>query len=264
MIDGEKVGLGLVTCRRPTLAYEAYRSVNMHLLEKVDHVWLFCDGPPFYDWRPEGDWAYVPSATNKGVAWAKAFLTDWMLRYRCEHIFLMEDDTLVTDEQAVTGYVAAAKASGQHYLSAHPWGEATTTCVQVDGPVTYWSHVGAMFTYMSRHGLETGGTYDPRFGNHHGDIELPQRWSRLGLCSGWGRLPDATGSEAWVQPRCLTPDKSLIGNTPGWAEENRAMLDWWAETMPDTIPTELRPARSGNRRRALPNHNSSPTSAAAR
>lgn len=253
MIDGERVGVGVVTCERPGLFRRACESVDRYAAGVADVLCFHQDGPAVYDWYPRAEWDRFRTVDGANVAVAKNLLLQWMSDRRCDHLFLLEDDTVLTDRRAVSGYVAAVKASGVHYLSAHPHGDVTTACAGVDGPVTLWAHVGAMWTYLSRHGCEVGGLYDARFGNHHGDIELPQRWARLGLCSGWGRLPDATGSEAWVSPRCLTRGESLIGNRPGWAEENAAMLAWWAETMPETVPTEMRPCNEGRRsRRCLP------------
>lgn len=245
MIRGERIGVGVVTCERPALFRRAVESVDRWLSGVADVFVWHQDGPELYHWTPGRPWEGFRSPRHHNVARGKNLLLLDMLAQGCDHLFLLEDDTEILDPQAVTGYIRAGRENGVHYLSAHPHGEAETTCAGVDGLVTYWTHVGAMWTYMTRHGVETAGPYDDRFGNHHGDIELPQRWARAGLCTGWGRLPDATGSERWVQPRCLTRDQSLIGNREGWAEENAAMLAWWAETMPETVPTEMRPATEG-------------------
>jgi hypothetical protein len=99
---------------------------------------------------------------------------------------------------------------------------------------------------MSALGLQKAGGYNDTLGGIMGDIELPQRWQLQNLTSGWGRLPDATSSEAWVKPSCLTIDQSMIASQPGWAERQEFLLRWWAETMPETLPCEMKPAREGN------------------
>ncbi len=248
-----KVGLGLTTWKRPGLYRECRDSVIEHLSGLVDTVIVLQDGgeryvDPVPDW-----WSVIDQGVNRGWALAKNTCLDHLLRSGCDHIFMVEDDTLVTSPEAIGGYVDAALHSGLHYLTAHPWGETTTAKVEEDGPVTYWAYVGSWWTYMTRYGLELAGGYNEVLGGIMGDIELPQRWQLHGLTSGWGRLPDATGSEAWVKPRCLTVEQSTIANQPGWRERQEWLIQYWAENMPETMPPGIRPAREKNAsRKCLP------------
>lgn len=248
-----KVGLGMMTWKRPAMFRECLHSVIWHLEDLLDAVIVIQDGgecyvPPL----PEG-WHLSDHGDNEGWGESKNEGLDYLLNAGCDHLFMIEDDTLVTSSRAVTGYVDAHLASGLHYMTAHPWGETSTAMVEQDGPVTYWAYVGSWWTYMSRHGYTTGGGYNRTMGGIMGDIELPQRWKRLGLTSGWGRLPDATGSQDWVTPRCLTIEQSTIANEPGWKERQEWLIEWWQETMPETMPAEMRPAREKNAsRKCLP------------
>jgi hypothetical protein len=234
------------------MAEEAVASIREHLAGVVDEVVVLQDGGEWYLGDLPAGWGKIDQVTNKGWATAKNTCLDWQLARGCDHLFMIEDDTIVTSPEAITGYIDAALASGLHYLTAHPWGEVETRKVDTDGLVTFWAYVGSWWTYMSAHGYQTGGGYNEIMGGIMGDIELPQRWKRAGLTSGWGRLPDATGSEAWVTPRCLTIPESTIANEPGWLERQEWLIRWWAETMPETMPAEMRPCRekSGNCLRA--------------
>lgn len=240
-----KIGLGITTWKRPELYARCRDSVLEHLGGLVDEVIVLQDGGPGYILpAPEG-WCGVQLEGNAGWANAKNTCLQTLAKLGCDHLFMIEDDTTVTSPKAVTGYVDAALESGLHYLTAHPWGETTTTKVDEAGPVTFWAYVGSWWTYMTRHGLETAGGYNETLGGIMGDIELPQRWQLHGLTSGWGRLPDATGSEDWVRPSCLTPDQSTICTQPGWLERQEWLIRWWIENHPETMPAELRPARQG-------------------
>lgn len=241
-----KVGLGLTTWKRPTLFRKCRDSVVEHLSEYLDEVIVIQDGGDSYLHGCPDHWILMSHGENKGWSVAKNTCLDTLIRLGCNHIFMIEDDTTVTSPQAVSGYIDASLGSGLHYLTAHPWGEATTPKVEEDGPITYWAYCGSWWTYMSRHGLSTAGGYNDTLGGIMGDIELPQRWQLHGLTSGWGRLPDATGSEDWVAPSCLTIDQSMIASQPGWAQRQEYLLRWWAETMPQTLPCEMKPAREGN------------------
>jgi hypothetical protein len=241
-----KVGLGITTWKRPALFRRCRDSVIEHLSGLVDQVIVFQDGGETYIDGCPREWIRWSLPDNTGWANAKNTCLQLLENGGCDHLFMIEDDTEVTSSEAITGYVDAALASGLHYLTAHPWGEVTTAKVEEDGPITYWAYVGSWWTYMSRTGLLWGGGYNETLGGIMGDIELPQRWQLQGLTSGWGRLPDATGSEAWVKPSCLTIEQSTIANQPGWAERQEYLLRWWAETMPETLPCEMKPAREKN------------------
>jgi hypothetical protein len=240
-----KVGLGVMVWKRPAMWAELVDSICEHLSDVVDEVAVHQDGGECFIGDAPKDWLRLWHPKNLGWAHSKNELLDTLVDLGCDWLFMIEDDTLVTSEKAVTGYVDAHLASGLHYMTAHPWGQITTRLVDQDGPVSYWAYVGSWWTFMTAHGLKTGGGYNDVLGGIMGDIELPQRWALKGLTSGWGRLPDATGSEDWVTPRCLTVEESTIANQPGWAERQEYLLRWWAETMPETLPTEMKPAREG-------------------
>lgn len=241
-----KVGLGVTTWKRPELFRRCLGSILEHIGSFVDVGIVSQDGGDCYVPTLPANWYLSDHGDNKGWAYSKNECLNVLMTADCDHIFMIEDDTTVTDFRAVTGYVDAALASGHHYLTAHPWGEATTPKVEEDGQITYWAYCGSWWTYMSRTGLLRGGGYNPVLGGIMGDIELPQRWQLQGLTSGWGRLPDATGSEGWIKPSCLTIEQSMIANQPGWKERQEYLLRWWAETMPETLPCEMKPAREGN------------------
>lgn len=247
------VGLGVTTWKRPELFRRCRDSIMFWLSDVVDHIVVVQDGGPCYLEGCPAGWELVDHGENRGWAPSKNECLDRLVELGCDHLFMVEDDTIVTSESAVTGYVDAAEQSGWHYLTAHPWGEATTTMVEVDRLVTYWAYVGSWWTYMTRQGYLTGGGYNTTLGNTMGDIELPERWRVAGLSSGWGRLADATGSERWVKPTCLTPDQSTICVQPDWQEHQEFALRWWMEECDTPMPPGIRPATEGRAsRRCLP------------
>ena len=244
-----KVGLGVTTWKRPGMYRELVDSIQEHLSTLVDEIVVVQDGDdPFILPGPRG-WHMIWHAQNRGWAYSKNECLQYLLDAGCDWLFMVEDDTLVTSPWAITGYVDAHLASGLHYMTAHPWGPVTTALVEQDGPVSYWAYVGSWWTFMTAEGFKAGGGYNDVLGGIMGDIELPQRWKLKGLTSGWGRLPDATGSENWVLPRCLTIEESTIANQPGWKARQEYLLKWWAETMPETLPCEMRPANEGRQSR---------------
>jgi hypothetical protein len=245
MVFDGTVGLGVTTWKRPEMYARCRDSILDELGGLVDHVYVVQDGgDPYVFPAPEG-WTVVSHGDNVGWAQSKNECLNHLYEVGCDYLFMIEDDTTVTSPQAITGYIAAHEANGHHYMTAHPWGQTTTTLVETDGAVSYWAYVGSWWTFMTRHGWEQGGPYNEIMGGIMGDIEIVQRWKLKGLTSGWGRIPDATGSEAWVRPDCLTPDQSTICTQDGWLARQEWLIRWWQETMPETMPAEMRPATEG-------------------
>lgn len=247
-----KVGLGITTFKRPELFRECRDSVIEHLGGVADEIIVCQDGGDSYIGDCPDDWQTIERRWNKGWAYSKNACLDWLIHAGCEHLFMVEDDVLITSPQAITGYIDAARSRRLPYLTAHPWGEATTRQVQVDGPVTYWAYVGSWWTYFTRELWFNHGGYNTTLGNTMGDIEIYERWRVTGLPVGWGRLPDATGSESWVTPRCLLPKDSTIATDPAWNDQQAFALRWWMAELDTPVPPEIRPARekSGNCLRA--------------
>lgn len=243
------VGLGVTTWKRPGLFRECRASILRHLAGVVDYVVVVQDGGECYIRDCPSYWRTVDHGDNWGWARSKNQCLDRLVTLGCNHLFMIEDDVLVTDRRAVTGYIDAAEQTGLGYLSGHPWGEASTPLVEVDGPVTWWAYVGSWWTYMSRTAYQTAGGYDTVLGNVNGDIELVQRWGQHGMGCRWGRIPDATGSENWVEPRCLTPDQSTIMAQPDWLDQHANSMRWWQAGLDTPMPPEIRPASPGNRSR---------------
>jgi hypothetical protein len=156
--------LGITTWQRPEMFRECRDSVIEHLSGVLDVVVVLQDGGECYSGGNPLAWHHIDQGVNRGWATAKNTCLQYLLAQGCEHLFMIEDDTLVTSPRAVSGYVDAAVGSGLHYLTAHPWGETETRKVGESGAVTYWAYVGSWWTYMSAVGLEAGGGYNETLG----------------------------------------------------------------------------------------------------
>ncbi len=157
-----------------------------------------------------------------------------MLRVGADWLFLLEDDVILTDARAVTGYVAACRESGWGHLMFHGHGPHNPRPLAVNGPVTCWpNYVGAWCVY-SREALEEGGLMDEGFRwNCWEHVEHTLRLAGLGFCPPWRLAADATGSEGWLAELPGSIEHTSIVRD-GRAAQQAAGCRYWELAHPDT------------------------------
>lgn len=169
------------------------------------------------------------------VAAAKNRVLTKMLRAGCDWLFVSEDDVIVVDPKAITGYLDACHASGLEHLSFHDHGPANRPhdrgrqC----GPVTYWPNAVGAWSVYSRRSLELGGLFDEHFENAFEHVEHTQRLAQLGFTTPWPRNADATGSEGWLRE---IPDSIDHPAIPFAGRDDRmaAARAHWIDVHPET------------------------------
>jgi GT2 family glycosyltransferase len=230
-----KVGFGIVTCERPDEFSVLADSIETHLSDLIDDLYIYQDGgrPYVFQKNERVNVAYV-AATNRGVAIGKNWLLNRMLNAECDWIFLAEDDLVVTDPQAITGYIAAAEQSGLHHLMFHGHGDGNLADpVSIDGPVTTWpNYVGAYCLY-SRECLLDVGLLDEHFHNAMEHVEHTLRLAEAEWTTPWQGAADATGSENWLAEQDVD---SVLCYRPDWQANISAARDYWRGAYPSTYP----------------------------
>jgi hypothetical protein len=230
-----KVGLGIVTWRRPERFATCIMSVGRHLASQLGWLDVYHDGPLVEPYRNPIGQGFVVGGVNRGVAFAKNQLLSSMLAVGCDWCFVVEDDMEVTDPRAIAGYIAACEESGLQHLSFHGHGPANPAPTGiVAGPVTYWPNMVGAFCVYSRKALLQGGLLDEHFLNAHDHCEHTQRLAALGFTTEWPRNADATGSERWLREQPGSIEDSVIRSRPDWNANRVAAKQYWAKTYPDT------------------------------
>lgn len=100
------IGVGIVTYDREEKFYRILDSVK-----GVDHIVLVKDGGrPKYQRIPNHD--FFQLTENKGVGFCKNLAINRLLEKGCDHIFLLEDDCLVTDQNVWKYCISFSEESG--------------------------------------------------------------------------------------------------------------------------------------------------------
>jgi GT2 family glycosyltransferase len=206
------IGVGIVTYNRPAFFSQVINSVREHLSDVVDHFVVYNDAS---DEKHKSDYvqAYsqLPQAkilhetVNKGVAAAKNACLRDLLDRGCDWLFILEDDILIQDEKAVTGYIKACRETGVQHLNFHAHGDGNKTPfggaigIHGDYPVTCWTHFVGAWCFYTRESLEKCGLFDEGFINGCEHIEHTMRLAEAKFTTPFPFVADATGSENWLK-----------------------------------------------------------------
>jgi GT2 family glycosyltransferase len=214
MINGEKIGVGVVTMNREHLLKKLYNSItSLELHNIIDEIILVNDGDKIDDsylWTE-----LITNPKNLGVGKSKNKALEALMVKNCDHIFLIEDDIFVKDPKVFEKYIEASKVSGiQHFnYSQHGLGNVTHDYNRDPNPrfivdyktckIAFYPHCVGAFSYYSKKCLETVGFIDEKYYNacEHVDHSYeiikagmhPPYWAFADIDKSWEYL----GDEPW-------------------------------------------------------------------
>jgi GT2 family glycosyltransferase len=173
MINGQKIGCGIVTFNRPEGLAKLYASLPHDLL---DCLVIVNDGNWYNEFDSYQQCTILDNGVNLGVGKSKNKALAFMLEAGCEHIFLIEDDIFVRDPSVFERYILASQLTGiQHFnysqhglMNRTPEGNPLSRCVIDYGngiKVPLFPHCVGAFSYYSRACLDSVGLIDETFHN---------------------------------------------------------------------------------------------------
>ncbi|MBN1216378.1 MAG: hypothetical protein JXA99_13170 [Candidatus Lokiarchaeota archaeon] len=103
-----KIGIGIITCNRPIFFSKCINSIP-----KVDEIVVVNDGIPYEnDLYPKHITRIIQHNKNRGISVTKNDALKFLIETNCNHIFLVEDDIYIKDENIFTDYIKAGEYSG--------------------------------------------------------------------------------------------------------------------------------------------------------
>ena len=229
------VGVGLVTHRRPDFYERAAASIVTHLGPDARWVGAVHDGPDPGGYPQVDGMRLQFRRQNRGVAAAKNLLLSRMLAAGCDWLFLAEDDIVIDDPLAASGFVEACVLSGQEHLGFPHHGD--NDLIREDGPISHWWAMPGAWTVTSRRALLTAGFLDEEFRNCHEHFEWTLRLAEHGFTSGWREFSAPTGCEAWLHEQPDAIATSTIRADPAWTANIAAARKHWLREHPTTART---------------------------
>ena len=111
-----KIGIGIVTCNRPSFFVKCLRSMPDNYTIVVVNDGVNFDANDLAKLKTEKQFTYIHNTTNIGVGKSKNKLFKELLEDGCDHIFLVEDDIIVKDHNVFDKYIEARNITGiQHF-----------------------------------------------------------------------------------------------------------------------------------------------------
>lgn len=239
MINGEKIGVGVITCGRPDNFKKLFQSLQP-CMPQIDHLCVvedsIKDNPDFSNyidsetkggWKNDGTLKKVITDVNMGVARSKNHALASLQTEECGHIFLIEDDIFIRDLSVFEKYIEASKISGiQHFnFSQHGRMNKTFDGWATPNPnmtvgyygevnIPLYPHCVGAFSYYSKKALDAVGLMDENFFNacEHVDHTLaiikagmhPPFWNFADIENSWEYL----GDEEWSLKQSTITSKS--------------------------------------------------------
>ena len=199
-----KIGIGVITCNRQDFFEQCIESIP-----RVDYIVVVNDGKKYPDSAyPDKVDKVIQHPRNFNVAKSKNDALRDMLAHDCQHMFLCEDDIVVTNSDVCMKYIEAAAASGIYHLNYGGHGDGNRNAdgstkirnsIDYDGvQVDFYEHcLGAWSYYLDAVVRETG-LMDERFVNAMEHVEHTYRIIKEGLHPPFWWFADAGNSHQMI------------------------------------------------------------------
>lgn len=219
-----KIGIGITTCNRTDFFKECINSID---LDRVDHIVIVNDGLPF-EYTPNSDKIeFIQNDENLGIAKSKNKILKRLLELDCEHIFTLEDDCTITNNDIWSKYIDAYKETGIKHFNfgpGSPWNRLQENkeiigdlskrhlASQMGRPnpklivqyknnvsISLFEHVVAMFCYFHKSTLDSAGLLNEKFYNAWEHVEHTYRIILNDDTTPFWWFADITGSEEYIK-----------------------------------------------------------------
>jgi GT2 family glycosyltransferase len=219
----DKIGVGIITCDRPN-----YLKDLLNSLKYTDETTFVIVDDGLKD-TTQG-WTVnktIKTSGRIGVGKSKNLALKYLLDEGCEHIFILEDDCTITNQDIFNKYIEAYKETGLKHFNfgpASPWnriqqdksmigdlsrrgeasqkGEPTPKMVinyKNDVSISLFEHIVAMFTYYHASVLNEVGLMDEDFYNAWEHVEHTLRIIKNNNYTPFWWFADITGSENYIK-----------------------------------------------------------------
>ena len=263
IFDPKTVGFGMVT-------YNAEHRIKQSAFTVPDWLDSFVivnDGTPYSEGSYPEKAKVIQHKKNKCVGEAKNTAINYLMERGYEHIFIMEDDILIKDENVFEEYIKHSLISGIKHLNfglhgpANKVGSKGFTSLDdrkdVDGKpnprmivpygngddsnedvriALYPNCVGA-FSYYRREVLEDIGNFDPNFKNAWEHVEHTYQTIKKGYHTPFWYFADIDRSWEYLTDIPNSIEQSTISKTDTWNNNFKKGAMWYKKKHGVT-PTE--------------------------
>jgi glycosyltransferase involved in cell wall biosynthesis len=264
-----KIGIGIITCNRPHYFYECIKSIDKNIIGSIVVV---NDGKDLNEEIKEylnnSNIHYILNEKNLGVSKTKNKALKYLLEQDCEHIFVLEDDCIIGDNNVWNKYIKAYEVTGIPHFNfgpGSPWNRKQDdpsiigdlskrqlakqntspnpklTVQHKDGVVLcMYEHIVAMFTYFHNSILKEVGFLDEEFYNAWEHVEHTYRIIKAGKYTPFWWFADIEGSENYIkEAENEKANTSLASNEEKFMKQVQEGLQHFYK-LHNTVPSHIR------------------------
>lgn len=234
----DSIGVGMVTYN----AEHRIRQSSITVPSWVKHFVIVNDGTPYTDGSYPENAHIIQHETNMSVGQAKNSAIEYLMSQGCEHIFIMEDDVLIKDENVFDQYIKTSINTGIKHLNYALQGPANRKGYQSfntlderakmevdndpnpreivkysdDIEVALYPNCVGSFSYYQREVLETIGGFDSVYKNAWEHVDHTVTAFKNGFTTPFWWFADINKSWNYIDDieNCIA--ESTIGRTPEW------------------------------------------------
>lgn len=217
-----RIGVGIVTYNRPDFFEKCLASIDR---SAIDELVVVNDGTPY---TFNDSTILIQHETNKGVGISKNDAFKRLLDAKCNHIFIIEDDIIVKNNQVFQAYIQAGQASGLKHMMYGYHGPANkrngvpapryVIDYGKDLKIALNQHCVGAFCYYTRDVLETVGLNDEAFVNAWEHVEHSYRIVKAGYLPAYWWWPDLANSNDYLDELACSEVSSTIRPQTTWKE----------------------------------------------
>jgi len=266
--DRDSIGVGMVTYK----AEDRIKQSAATIPGWVKHFVIVNDGTPYEPSSYPEHAHVIQHDVNKSVGQAKNTATDYLMDQGCDHIFIIEDDILIQDEEVFDKYIKTSLNTGVKHLNYALQGPANKKgskgfenleerakhddltdpnprrITKYPGGyeiAMYPNSVGA-FSYYQREVLEKIGGFDKVFKNAWEHVDHTMEAFKQGFTTPYWWFADINESWKYIKDIEGCIENSTIAHTDEWNENyKRGYLHFKKKhgfgptEVPDTKPEHL-------------------------
>ncbi|MBD8186776.1 glycosyltransferase [Pseudomonas viridiflava] len=222
MINGQKIGCGIVTYNRPDLLRKLVDSLPAHL---IDCIVIVNDGHWYDDSSEYDQCSLIHNESNLGVGKSKNKALAYLMDSACDHLFLIEDDIFIKDESVFERYILMSQLTGiQHFnFSQHgnlnkdlPSQPKPVCKIEYGNSITLplYRHCVGAFSYYSRLSIETVHFMDENFHNAFEHVDHTLSIIKSNMHPDFWFFADIEDSHLFLGDKPWTLEQSTISSKP--------------------------------------------------
>lgn len=215
MLNGEKIGIGIITCNRKESFIKLFSSICkceyidcISIVKNLDYDYGEYDPSKLSSDNKILEIKYNHIKERLGIAHNKNVAIDALIEYGCDHIFIIEDDILMKNTDVFKKYIETAKEFNLEHLNfgrsfdtmvQHTWLKPFATIVGKNHKLDLFNRLSGDFSYFTKNALLKAGKYNEKYINALDHCEHTFRMSLLGFYTPFFAFADIENSTDYIE-----------------------------------------------------------------